>query len=93
MQINPADAGINAGLTANIGHKIQWLGLKDAPQNTYFSFDALMTSSMGLGIIANKQKMGLLDISYISLNYSYRIALGTEHSLGFGASINFCKIN
>jgi len=91
MLINPADAGINGGLTANLGHKIQWAGLKEAPLNTYFSFDALLTSSMGLGILVNKQRMGLLDISNISLNYSYRVAIADKHSIGFGLNINFLQ--
>jgi len=91
MLINPADAGINGGLTGNLGHKIQWAGFKEAPLNTYFTFDGLITSAMGLGFVINKQRMGILDASNINLNYSYRVALGSEHSLGFGANINFLQ--
>jgi len=91
LLINPADAGINGGIVANMGHKIQWLGFKEAPLNTYVSFDALMTSAMGLGVIVNKQRLGLLDISNVNLNYSYRVSIANQHSIAFGVNINFLQ--
>jgi type IX secretion system PorP/SprF family membrane protein len=91
MLINPADAGINGGITANLGHKIQWIGFKDAPLNTYFSVDGLLTGSMGLGFIINKQRMGLLEVTNINLNYSYRFAIADQHSFAFGLNMNFLQ--
>jgi len=91
LLINPADAGINGNIIANMGHKIQWIGFKDAPLNTYFSIDGLMTSSMGLGLVVSKQKMGLINITNINLNYSYRLEIAKQHSLGFGMNINFLQ--
>ncbi len=87
--LNPACAGINSGISANLGHRIQWVGLKDAPENTYFTIDGLITNSMGIGFFVNRQSQGLLNISNLGLSYSYRIALGEKHTLGFGANINF----
>lgn len=91
LLINPADAGINGGINVNLGHKIQWIGFKDAPLNTYLSLDGLLTNSMGLGFIVNKQRMGLLNIINTNLNYSYRIEIADEHSIALGLNINFLQ--
>jgi len=88
---NPAVVGINGGITANVGHKIQWIGVKEAPQNTYVSVDGLLTNSMGLGIVAGRQSAGLLDISNISLNYSYRVGITANQSIAFGLNMNFLQ--
>jgi len=89
--INPAATGVNGGVTAFLGYKDQWSGFKDAPQNTYFSVDGLITNSMGLGILVHQQKMGIFKMSNIGLNYAYRIGFSSTHALAFGVSVNFLQ--
>ncbi len=91
LLINPAGAGIAGNMVVNLGHKIQWLGFKDAPQNSCLTLDGLLTKSMGLGVILNKQTLGQLETFNISLNYSYRVALAQHHTLGLGANVNFLQ--
>ncbi len=91
MLVNPADAGINEDIIANLGHKIQWLGFKDAPLNTYLSVDGLINRSMGCGLFVSKQKMGLLNITNINLIYSYRLEIDNQHSIAFGVNMNFLQ--
>ena len=87
--INPAATGVNGGLKAFVGYKDQWSGFKDAPQNTYFSIDGMMTNAMGLGLLVHKQKMGIFDFTNISINYAYRIGFSSTHALAFGMNVNF----
>jgi len=89
MFVNPAFSGINEGLTAHLGHKNQWIGFKEAPQDFYFSSQFQLNKNMGVGVLLNQQRMGLLNISNVDLNYAYRLNIATNHKLMFGISLNF----
>lgn len=87
--LNPAAAGVHGNLRAFVGHKDQWSGVKNAPQTSYLSIDGMITNAMGLGVIVQKQTMGIFDFSNISLNYAYRIGFAEDHALAFGLNVNF----
>ncbi len=89
--LNPAATGVNGNLRAFVGHKDQWSGVKNAPQNSYASIDGMITNAMGLGVLMQKQKMGIFDFSNISLNYAYRIGFSSDHALAFGLNVNFIQ--
>lgn len=93
--LSPASIGVNGGLNAFVGHKIQWTGLNNAPQNSYITVDGLLTKSMGMGLQISQQKMGILNTNNIGVSYAYRIAFSNVHALAFGVSANFFqnKIN
>jgi type IX secretion system PorP/SprF family membrane protein len=89
--LSPASIGVNGGLNAFVGHKAQWTGLNNAPENTYLTIDGLLTKSMGLGLSLNQQKMGIFNISNVGVSYAYRIAFSDMQALSFGVSVNFVQ--
>ncbi len=72
-----------------MSHRIQWIGFKEAPLNTYLSCEAKLTKAMALGIIINQQRTGILNKNDIALNYSYALLLAEKHEISFGLNINF----
>ncbi len=84
--INPAATGIQGNVTGFINYRDQWTGVKDAPETVSAGIHGLITDAMGIGILINRQKEGVLSRFSLDLNYSYRIGLGIGHSLAFGIS-------
>ena len=89
--INPAAIGLNGGVNVYAGHKTQWTGYNDAPQNTYFTANSLLTKSMGVGININRQQYGIFSVMNLGVDYAYRIGFSRYHALSLGVSINFAK--
>jgi type IX secretion system PorP/SprF family membrane protein len=89
--LSPAAIGVNGGINAFLGHKTQWTGMNNTPQNTYFSIDGLLTNSMGMGMILSDQKMGIFDFFNANISYAYRIAFSNYQAISFGLNVNFVK--
>jgi len=89
--LNPAAIGLNGGVNVYAGHKTQWTGLNDAPQNSYFTANGLLTKSMGVGMTFNMQKYGVFDVMNIGVDYAYRIGFSKYQALSLGVSVNFVQ--
>jgi type IX secretion system PorP/SprF family membrane protein len=78
LALNPAYAGYKEDWTLNLGSRIQWVGINDAPQTNTVSVDGLANSdnpNVGLGVIATVDKLGPESNSSIYINYAYRLRL------------------
>ncbi len=85
--INPAYAGYKEELYMQVFSRSQWNGLKGAPQTLSISVDeAIRDESLGIGLIASKDKIGAQNSSNFSANLAYRIKLDRSETnvLAFG---------
>jgi type IX secretion system PorP/SprF family membrane protein len=83
---NPAMAGLNAGLNANLAYSRQSLG-GDAAQNMQALSLELQAKKVGLGFSAYNQNSGLFRTTRAVVTYAYHIQLGADdQKLSFGLS-------
>jgi type IX secretion system PorP/SprF family membrane protein len=91
LAINPAFAGCHDALSATIMYRNQWIGFEDAPKRYMLSVHTPVENDrMGLGLLIEKNSIGIYNETHIIGNYAYRrelyngkIALG----LGFGVTV------
>ena len=95
LPVNPAYAGINNAICANLIVHQQWNGFKDnegnkiAPQTNIISIDGkvnLLRGGLGLSII--QDQLGFYKNTNLELDYSYHMPLA-EGTLGLGLQLGF----
>jgi type IX secretion system PorP/SprF family membrane protein len=89
MTINPAFAGSREALNLASFYRLQWAGLKGAPETLTLSVDApVADKKLGLGLMLVNDKIGVTNENQFITNYSYRIRMKTGIlSMGIGAGI------
>jgi type IX secretion system PorP/SprF family membrane protein len=91
LVINPAFAGCHDALSATISYRNQWVGFKDAPKSYTISVHTpIGNDRIGLGLLVEKNSIGIYKETSFIGNYAYRrelyngkLALG----LGFGIKV------
>lgn len=86
---NPAAAGSNDRICLNLDHREQWVGFKGAPSTSFFSADGSFSffgADHGLGLTILNDAYGFNTDLGISLDYAYRVDLGSG-KLGIGLSL------
>ena len=76
---NPAMAGGNEQLTANVGYRSQWVGVEGAP--SYFFLSADLPSKrekIGIGFNFINESIGLNNNSIVNGNLSYKLPFTIE---------------
>jgi type IX secretion system PorP/SprF family membrane protein len=82
---NPATAGVNKHLTANLIHRQQWLGLEGAPTTQSLSVHTpLKNERIGLGLSLVNDRIGPGGTFDGSLAYAYHIPMGKKWQLSLG---------
>jgi type IX secretion system PorP/SprF family membrane protein len=88
---NPAYAGKTGELNALALYRVQWLGIKKAPQSMIVAADMpwrLGKSQHGLGIMLFNESIGLEKDLYVSAQYAYKKKIGKGTlSLGIQAGL------
>lgn len=88
LVINPAFAGSHEALSATISYRNQWVGFKDAPRSQMLSVHTpLFNDRIGLGMVVEKNSLGIFKETSFIGNYSYRMELQNGKlalGLGFG---------
>jgi type IX secretion system PorP/SprF family membrane protein len=78
MGINPAYAGSRDILSVTAVARMQWVGLKGAPQSQLLTGDfAMKNKKIGLGMQIYNDKIGVMKTTGFNLNYAYRIPMRT----------------
>lgn len=75
---NPAAVGANNELAIQAIHKMQWVGLKHAPQSFFFSANSpvrFLRQNHGVGIAFFNESIGLYTNQSFSVQYAYKIKL------------------
>lgn len=86
--VNPAAAGQQEKLRAEMVYHRQWLGLPDGPENVTFNIDGYLSNEkIGLGFNVYNDVTSLLGKTGAELTYAYHIPINVEHTLSFGLSI------
>jgi len=92
LSINPAFAGCYNSLSATILYRNQWVGFSEAPKTQLLSVHApLNNDRIGVGIMIEKNSIGIFKETNVIGNYAYRMELGEGKlslGLGFGVTIH-----
>jgi type IX secretion system PorP/SprF family membrane protein len=82
---NPAVAGSNGHLTANLIHRSQWTGLEGAPTTQSLSVHSpLNNERIGLGLSLVNDNLGASGTLDINTAYAYRFPVGEKMNLAVG---------
>ena len=94
LAINPAFAGCNDALSATISYRDQWVGFKDSPKSYFLSVHTpLHNDRIGLGMLVEKNSIGIFKETSILGNYAYRMELSQgKLALGLGFGIKVLNI-
>jgi len=94
LAINPAFAGSNDALSATISYRDQWVGFKDSPKSYFLSVHTpLHNDRIGLGMLVEKNSIGIFKETSILGNYAYRMELSQgKLALGLGFGIKVLNI-
>jgi type IX secretion system PorP/SprF family membrane protein len=91
LAINPAYAGCQDALSATISYRDQWVGFKDSPKSYFLSVHTpLNNDRIGLGLLVEKNSVGIFKETSILGNYAYRMELSDGKlalGLGFGLTV------
>lgn len=86
--LNPAAAGEQEKVRAEIVYYRQWLGLPDGPENITFNIDGFLSNEkIGLGLKVYNDVTSLLGKTGAELTYAYHVPMSIDHTLSFGLSI------
>jgi Bacteroidetes-specific putative membrane protein len=89
--INPAFAGCHDALSATISYRNQWVGFNDAPKSQMLSIHTpLDKDRIGLGLLVEKNSIGIFKETSFIGNYAYRMELRDGKlalGLGFGVTL------
>lgn len=82
---NPAFAGYGKGLNINLAYKQQQTKVEGTPASKNLSAD-YRTGKVGLGLVINGDRDGLIDIYRYAGTYAYHLNVNDKHHVSFGVS-------
>lgn len=86
--VNPAMAGLDKGLSLNLGYRQQWNSFPGAPKSQVLTAEYKATEKVGLGLNANDDQSGLIRQTRVMGTYAYHLPVGAAHQkLSFGLSL------
>lgn len=95
MHLNPAYAGYKEELYLQAYSRMQWTGIKGAPQTYSISADeAVYFQEIGLGLLINKDNIGAQNSLSAIGNFAYRITLDHRETkvLAFGLGVGMAQM-
>ncbi len=98
---NPAMAGLDKGLTVNLGYLQQWDAFPGTPKMQSFTAEYQATDKLGLGLNVIDNQEGIFRQTRIMATYAYHLPLSDQdQKLNFGLSLgindprlNYAAIN
>ncbi|MGM0635193.1 MAG: PorP/SprF family type IX secretion system membrane protein [Bacteroidota bacterium] len=96
VSVNPAYAGSRGVLSAFGLHRNQWVGMDDAPMTNQLSVHApLNDTKIGLGVSIINDRIGPINESIASIDFSYSLQLTENYQLSMGlkASMQLFDLN
>jgi len=89
--INPAAAGIDDCITANLNHRSQWVGVSNNPKVNMLLLDNQLLKVHGFGIDVRNLSSGLLNSFNGKVSYAYHLQLKENHWLSAGLSVGIIQ--
>ncbi len=84
---NPAYAGNRDALAASAVYRNQWLGIEGAPVTLNFNVHTpLAGDRAGVGLSVVADKIGVVNTTFATLSYNYRVPVGETAKLSLGLS-------
>ncbi len=85
LYYNPAAAGARGVASITGLYRQQWAGFEGAPTSQLLSFNApIVSDAVGFGVQLNHASKGIIDNTYASMSYNYKLKLSDEHSVRLG---------
>ncbi|SNR46692.1 PorP/SprF family type IX secretion system membrane protein [Flavobacterium sp. ov086] len=85
---NPAMAGLNKGISMNIGYQGQWSDVPGSPALMYLTLEYNPESRVAYGLNFNNDKAGLITNTRVLGTFAYHLPLdGDDRKLNFGLSL------
>ena len=93
--VNPAYAGVDNETIVSGTLRSQWSGIEDAPETQTVFFSTPLGHNLGIGLDVLNDKTFIEKQTYLALDLSYKLDLGTNQSiyLGIKAGGNFYNVN
>jgi len=89
--VNPALAGSTGQIEGTLSHRLQWLGIEGAPKANHLGLHAPIGSSFGAGLKMHYSRTDLLRKVNGALSFAYRLKIGDNQQLNFGASLGMIQ--
>lgn len=87
-QIDPAMAGLDAGLNLNLNYKQQWSTFPGSPKTESITAEYHAGDKVGLGLNINNDQAGLIRQTRAMATYAYHLPLSDQNQkLNFGLSL------
>ena len=84
--LNPAYAGSDKALNANLHQRNQWVGFEGAPNSSFIGVHSPMKNdNVGLGVNYLNERFGTFRANRLDVSYSYSLDIG-DSRLSFGMS-------
>jgi type IX secretion system PorP/SprF family membrane protein len=100
LTLNPALAGANSGMQANLNHRIQWGKLGDSFRSTAASFDARVTEdnssksnvlAVGLNFFNDKAgNLGMMS-NNLALSVANHVKIDSRNKLSLAINAGYCQ--
>ncbi len=84
FSVNPAFTGIYDYIPIHFVYRSQWSGMQDSPSTSTFSGHSSIDDNHGLGLVYKSDVFGLVDQSFTTLNYGYRLPVSLDYNMSFG---------
>lgn len=84
---NPAMAGLDKGLILNFAYRQQLNGLPGSAKLQNLSGDYGVGNNVGIGLIINNEKTGLISRTRVMGSYAYHLPVSENSKLHFGLSL------
>lgn len=89
--VNPANAGVDQTLSANLTHRQQWLGVSGSPTAFNMNVHGQLSEKNAIGFKVGTETYGLIRRNAASATYVYNLKLNEQHFLRFGLSAGFTQ--
>lgn len=94
LVFNPAYAGANEHLTANLMHRQQWVGFDGAPVTQTFTVHSpLKTPRVGVGFCLVHDQIGPTGAFDLAASYAYRMLIGKKKNLKLAIGMQASLMN
>ncbi|MEM9338639.1 MAG: type IX secretion system membrane protein PorP/SprF [Bacteroidota bacterium] len=94
LSVNPAYTGSDDFLNVALQARNQWVGLEGAPTSQLFTLHGPLKNRkhIGLGVVAERQQLGVSEFTSFFGTYAYQLSLGRS-SLAFGLQAGLVSYN
>jgi type IX secretion system PorP/SprF family membrane protein len=86
LYYNPAAAGARGVASITGLYRQQWAGFDGAPTSQLLSFNTPIAEKVGFGLQLNHASKGIIDNTYASMSYNYKLKLSDAASVRLGLS-------